>query len=74
MLRLSAINAHIKFRGGKEELVRSREPRGKNYFYFINCGPGNVPSESIPVVRLNLLSLEEWLARWEDTRRKYEQQ
>ena len=73
MVRLSAVNAHIAHRGGKERLVRSREPRGKNYFYFINCGPDNVPSEAIPVNRLSQFTIEQWLETWEETRRKYGQ-
>lgn len=72
MVRLASINAHIKARGGKEQLVRSNEPWGKNYFYFIHCGPNDLPSESIPICRLNQIPLDEWIHIWEQVRAKYQ--
>jgi hypothetical protein len=62
-LTLAYVNREIKRRGGHEELVYSRS--GGPYFYFINVGPHQVPGESIPVSRLNIYTLEQWMRELE---------
>lgn len=59
---LNKVNAEIAKRGGKAQLIHNR---AQEYFYFINVGKGEVPSESITVSRLNVYTLEQWISEWE---------
>ena len=59
MLTLKKVNQELKNLGSQEILVK-----GKDYYYFAEGNSCFWQSCSIMVMRLNDLSLEEWIHEW----------
>lgn len=68
-LTIAAINQAIANKGGKEILVK-----GNGYFYFSDGDAPDWQSSAVYVYRLNDLTLEQWIAEWENKRNEHHKQ
>lgn len=66
-LTLKRVNAVLAAAGAREELVQ-----GNGYLYFSEGEAHCWPNCSVPVCRLNHLSLEQWVNEWRQLKGDYE--
>jgi hypothetical protein len=64
---LAQVNAAIRAAGFHETLVKDRAGQ---YFYFIDLGDKRVPGESIPVSRVGVYTVEQWVDELKEARGK----
>lgn len=63
MLTLKKVNKALEELGAKEILVK-----GEDYYYFTEGNSYSWDTASVMVMKLNDLSLEEWIAEWKSLR------
>lgn len=66
MLTLKKVNQELKNLGALEILVK-----GKDYYYFTEGNAYAWEGCSVMVMRLNDLSLQEWIAEWKEFNKDY---
>ena len=63
--RVAQVNAALKARGVDERLIR-----GRGYFYFWKGETSSWPSSSVYINDADLLTVEEWLAEYDQLKKE----